>query len=164
MVMWMVQFPESKLGQYIETTGAFQKDVKLLMGHKTHKPLFLDKSWAGIHYILTGTEMGAGPVPLALTIYSGQVFDKEADKDMWPPSFLYPAQVKEIYEHLQDMDDTFLHSRYMPSEMASMGIYPGAWDTYPKEYYQYLSDHFFKVKEYYKEVSRKGHAIASLIG
>jgi hypothetical protein len=163
MVMWMVQFPEAKLGQYIESPEIFRKELNLLLSHETNKSLYLDKSWAGIHYILTGLEMGGGELPLSLTVYSEQIFDDKEESDMWPASFLYPEQVKEIDEILNEMDIDFFRSRYNPEEMTSMGIYPGTWSDYPDEFFEYLKGYFFKIKEYFKEASLKGHALASTI-
>ncbi len=163
MVFTMVQFPGEKLQEYINRPEHFERELMTLQGNQTGQSLCLDKSWDAIHYILTGAKLGSGERPLALIIYSEQFFDEEQDLGMGPASYLTPDQVKEISNILDKLDNSYIKQKYSAVEMTKIGVYPGFWDKDPS-LFDYVSDNFNELKNFYRNAATKNHAIASYMG
>ena len=164
MVITMVQFPKTKLDEYLNQPENFEKDLNKLESNSIDKSLYLDKSWEGIHFILTGKRIGEGDEPLALTIYGNQFFDEEQELGMGPASYLTPEQVKDISNRLADFDRNKLMERYTPRKMDQIGIYPVFWSKNSDELFEYIFENFSALQIFFKDAASKEHAIASYLG
>ena len=163
MVLSIVQFSAAKLQEYLDEPDKFEFELRSLEDNKIDKPVYLDKSWEAIHFILTGNKIGSGEPPLSLAVYSEQFFDKEQDLGMGPASYLTPEQVKEMNSWLEMFDDDYVKGRYDITKMNELRIYQHPWSANPVVF-EYVLDNFQKLKAFYKEVASKDHAIASYLG
>lgn len=162
MVLSIVQFPASKLEEYIADPQKFEDDLGSLEKNKNDMPVYLDKSWEAIHFILTGNNLGEGIAPLSLAIYSRQFLNEKQDLGIGPASYLSPEQVKELHLSLEILDDNYARERYNPSVMNKLKIYQYPWGDDPI-YFKYLLENFQKLKVFYRDAASKGHAVASYL-
>ena len=97
-----------------------QKDlVEVYNAAEDH--IYLDKSWAGIHFLLTGTEEN-GDFPFNFILVGGQpIF--EPDGDYGGARYFSPAEVRTIHIALSVISPEDLLARYDP-RIAKTEIYP----------------------------------------
>lgn len=93
--------------------------------------LDLDKTWHGLHYLLTGSDWGGAP-PLAFIAAGGEPVG-EVDLGYGPARAFVPVQVKQLSAALDALAPEALRERFDPDEMMSLGIYPEIWDRDPAE-------------------------------
>ena len=86
----------------------------------------LEKSWHGIHYLLSGSD-GAGNPPLDFLAVGGAEIGS-IDVGYGPARALTPGEVAEIARKLAAIPDEALVSRYDPPVMMAKHIYPEIWD------------------------------------
>ena len=83
---------------------------------------FLDRSWAGVHHLLTaGEERG----PLAFLRTGGR--EVAVDAGYGPPQLFGADQVRAVDEALRALDDEALRARFDPARMTALEVYPGTW-------------------------------------
>jgi hypothetical protein len=121
----------------------------------------LDKSWHGIHYLLTGM---AGPVPepLGQAIMGGMEIGE--DLGMGPPRFLEAAVVRKIAEQLADVSDEILRVRFDPKQMDALDVYPKIWVRDGEEGFDWLCEYFREFAEGYGKAAARGDAMLILMG
>jgi uncharacterized protein DUF1877 len=88
----------------------------------------LEKSWQGIHYLLTGTAWEGDP-PLNFLLAGGRELDIEIG--LGPPRTHTAAETRIIAAAFAGIDDAELRRRFAPAEMTRLEIYPGVWDLDP---------------------------------
>ena len=93
---------------------------------KEEDELYLDKTWHGIHFLLTGSDW-EGDEPLCYVVKGGQEVG-EIDVGYGPARALRSEQVKHFAEALDAVSDDELRQRFDPSKMAEQSIYPTMWD------------------------------------
>jgi len=79
----------------------------------------LDKSWHGLHFLLTGTADEA-PLPAGLLLSGGTPLAGASH-------LLDPSEVRQCHEYLSDLSDEELADSYSPERMDELDIYPGIW-------------------------------------
>lgn len=120
---------------------------------ETAEELCIDKTWQGIHFLLTGKAEG-GASPLADTIMGGEEIGN--DLGYGPARYLTPSEVKEVSGALSKISKEDFGKRFDPKALLKADIYPSAWDEVDRDY---LLDCFEKVVEYYKGAAGKGNAM-----
>jgi hypothetical protein len=87
--------------------------------------LTLEKTWHGIHFLLTGTAW-EGKEPLDFLVRGG---NKLLDSDLGygPARAFGSAEVAEISEVLAAIDVATLARRFDPARMEQLEIYPSGW-------------------------------------
>jgi hypothetical protein len=111
-----------------------------------------DKSWEGIHFLLTGNLKG-GALPLANTLLGGTPLPFEFGYD--EVRYLTPSEVKEIAQALKNLSPAELTKRYDPVKMVN--VYSMAGNA--KEDLPYLLDYFDKVSDFYQQAATSGNAM-----
>lgn len=159
----MLRFSKAKLEAYKAEPSLFEVDASAAEESESGS-LYLDKSWEGIHYLLTGGKVGEGEEPLSLIMFSGQHFDEEQDMGYGPACYLEQEQVAIIAKALSIWDEARFRQRFIPEEMEAAEIYPTGWSNDPEDQFQYLWEYFTQLKTFYSEASQEGQAIASYIG
>ncbi|MEH0937814.1 YfbM family protein [Micromonospora psammae] len=117
--------------------------------------LDLDKSWHGIHYLLTGTAWligeGAGAAVLG-GVEIGQ------DGGYGPPRLLDEDTVRAVATALDALDADTLRARFDPGAMAAADIYPNIW-TNGTDDLDYLMSHFTELRRFYRAAAANGQAV-----
>ena len=115
----------------------------------------LDKSWHGIHYLLTQSAW-EGDEPLSFLLNGGsQVGD--IDVGYGPARALTAEQVQAFHAALQPLDEIFLKGRFNPAEMMKLQIYPEIWDRDPAEddSFGYRAEYFGTLKSFVADAAKR---------
>jgi hypothetical protein len=90
----------------------------------------MEKTWHGVHYLLTGTAWEGRP-PLNFLLAGGREVDIEVGQ---APVLTYThAETRAIATALSEVSDAELRARYDPAEMMRLEIYPEVWDRGSEE-------------------------------
>ncbi|MCK9684846.1 YfbM family protein [Scleromatobacter humisilvae] len=117
----------------------------------------LDKSWHGMHYLLTGTADG-GEGPLGLPIIGGEELGE--DMGVGPARFLTPQQVGEVSAALSGLAEAALAARYDPQDMDAQQIYPsGIWERDGAQGLDYVLHYYRKLVAFYAGAAQRGDAV-----
>jgi hypothetical protein len=115
----------------------------------------LDKSWHGIHYLLTLSADG-GHAPLDFMVVGGaQVGDIEVG---YGPARVFTSdEVRALHLALQSMNAALLSSRFNPADMMKLEIYPEIWgrasDT--EELLDYCLENFETMASFIAEAAKR---------
>jgi Domain of unknown function (DUF1877) len=90
----------------------------------------MEKTWHGVHYLLTGTAW-EGEAPLNFLLAGGKEVDIEVGQA--PVLTHTSAETRAIATALAALSDAELRARYDPAEMMRLEIYPEVWDRAPEE-------------------------------
>lgn len=83
-----------------------------------------EKSWGGLHYILTGTEYEGEP-PLGFLMHGRELEARDGESPLITHG---SAETRRIAEALAAVSDEEARRRVNPAEMNRLDIYPGGWD------------------------------------
>ena len=153
---------------YCEVSAASADDLKKVdlydlmasPGTATATTVSLEKSWHGLHYLLTGEVwQGHGPLSFLLT-GGGQV----GDDDESPLRWFTPGETVEIDRALSAVTDDGLWSRFDADEMESQGIYPGIWDEDEEELREEYVDYFHELKQVVAVAVRQNQGLLVSVG
>lgn len=119
----------------------------------------IDKSWHGIHFLLTGKADDGNP-PLDFLLAGGTEIGDE-DVGYGPARAFTSTETKEISAALAALSDDELARRYAPDAMMKAEIYPEIWDrTPPKDDpLGYLMEYVKVVREMLATVTARGHGL-----
>ena len=129
------------------------------------KPEFLDidKSWHGIHFLLTGSH-SEGSGPLAFILQGGREIPTD-DFGYGPPHAFTATEVREINQALNRVSPDELYSKADPDQFTELDIYPGIWDSEPKEEsIGYLTDYLKELQTFIKQAAASDRALIAYIG
>ena len=118
--------------------------------------LALEKSWHGIHYLLSD-EVWTGDSPLGKMLMGGtEIGDESCETGYGKPRFHSPRVVKEIVRELPTISQ--LNERYVPAKMAEAKLYAFNADA-PDEEWEYLSHFYEKMIGFFQDAAKNGRAI-----
>jgi len=119
----------------------------------------LDKSWHGIHYLLTGSADESG-TPLQFLVAGGTDVGDE-DVGYGPPRVFTSAEARAIASALSAVTDAELRSRFAPDAMMRAEIYPEIWDRDPKDddTLGYLMEYVAILRDAMSTVTSRGHGL-----
>jgi Domain of unknown function (DUF1877) len=120
--------------------------------------LHLEKSWAGLHFLLTGTEF-EGEEPLCYLVQGGQEVGMTADG---PVRLLSPEQVRQFRQALSTITPSQLRDRYDPVAMMRLQVYPCTWDQ-PEEL-GWLLDEFGRLRSFLNDACTDGDSVVVSMG
>jgi len=152
-ILWilMAQLPQRlwswALGRLSDTSVEPRTD-----GHSLH----LEKSWAGLHYLFTGTT-SEGEEPLCYLMHGGQEVGMTPSG---PVRLLSAEQVQEFRQRLSTFTPAQLRDRYDPIAMKRLQVYPNGWDE-PNEL-DWLLEEFGRLRTFLD--SNRGNAILISLG
>ncbi len=122
--------------------------------------LEIDKSWHGIHYLLTGNasepKAGVGQI-----ILGGKEIGE--DQGLGPAHYFTAQEVKELAVLLKQETPEKLAARYDPVAMQKAEIYPGIWVRDDKEALEYLIEYYKQLVEFYAKAAKRNQAIIFVI-
>jgi hypothetical protein len=123
--------------------------------------VYLDKSWHGIHYLLTGSVESNGTLASKVIMGGGDI---GPDRGYGPAQLLEPADVKAIAQLLEQTTPDMLAKRFKPKEMTRADIYPGEiWARDGDEALSYVLDYYKKLVAFYKLAAERGQAVILVI-
>jgi hypothetical protein len=119
--------------------------------------LSLEKSWHGLHYVLTGTAWEGTP-PLNFIAGGGQPVGDE-DVGYGPARLLPPADVKALDTALNAFSDQDFARKFDPHGLTAADIYPQIWDEPLEDLLQEYNGYFHELKSLIKQAAGSGSAI-----
>ncbi len=124
----------------------------------------LDKSWHGIHYLLTGSDWEGDP-PLNFLVCGGTVVG-DIEVGYGPARVVRSSEVEKIFSALNELETETLRARFNPEEMSKLEIYPQIWDRDPKEddVLGYCVEYFEELREFLSDAVGKRLGIVLYIG
>jgi hypothetical protein len=117
----------------------------------------IDKSWHGLHYLLTGQAEG-GPEPFSLAVQGGQEFGPEVGYG--PARYLTPEQVQHVAAALGRTSAQSLVDRFDPQDMEAKAIYPEViWVRDNEDALDYVLDGYQQLQVFYRDAAARGDAV-----
>lgn len=116
----------------------------------------IDKTWHGIHFLLTGDPWKGEP-PLFNAVMGGKQIGTE-DPGYGPPRYLTPDQVRDVAQALSEIHASDLRSRFDPERFAREDIYPNIWDE-GEEALDYLMDYYVELVRFFSSAAAAGDAV-----
>ena len=132
--------------------------------------LFIDKSWDGVHYLLTGRRFD-GTTRLAECILGGEILGGEENAEAFvvgygPPMYLLPAEVKIIAQALSDINMKEVENRCVPATFAELDIYAfnatNASSNADDEF-EYFMSHLKEVIKFYQVAASNKEVVVKLM-
>ncbi|MFM6849879.1 MAG: YfbM family protein [Terrabacter sp.] len=119
--------------------------------------LDLDKSWHGVHFLLTGTDWAAGDAGAAGgAILGGRPVGE--DNGYGPARLLEPEDVGSVAAALGRVSDDDLRARFDPVEMQRLDIYPQVWDE-ADVLDEYLMPNVARLRDFYTQAAARGEGV-----
>ena len=111
----------------------------------------LEKSWHGIHYLLTGSAWEGDP-PLDFLVNGGRQVGK-IDPDHGPVRAFRADQTRAIYESLSALSPYELRKRFNARDMTAKEIYPDIWTgaALEEDSLRYLMDNLDKLRAFLRQ-------------
>jgi hypothetical protein len=111
----------------------------------------LEKSWHGIHYLLTGSAWEGVP-PFDFLVDGGQQVG-QIDVDHGPLRAFRNDQVRTIYENISGIGPYELRKRFNARDMAAKEIYPDIWTkvAHEEDTLRHLMDSLDKLRAFLRE-------------
>jgi hypothetical protein len=117
--------------------------------------LDLDKSWHGLHFLLTGTAWDIGTGGGAAILGGDPVGE---DGGYGVPQLVRPDEVRAIADALEVLDIETLRARYDPQALAAADIYPDIWDE-SDVFESYLAPNFLELRRFYRTAAAHDQAV-----
>jgi hypothetical protein len=119
----------------------------------------IDKSWHGLHYLLTRSAWEGDP-PLNFLVTGGREIG-DVDVGYGPARGFTSAEVAEIAGALGQISTDDLRGRFDPEQMMKAQIYPEIWDRDPGEddTLGYLVEYFEGLKAFLQRTAASGSAL-----
>ncbi|WP_445629488.1 YfbM family protein [Nostoc sp. DSM 114167] len=121
--------------------------------------LNIDKTWHGLHFLLTGSALPNDP-PLTNVVMGGTPLGdpENPDFDFGPARFLSPQEVQEVAKELSKISKTDLEARFDPSALLTADVYPYVWQE-GKEALEYITYYYIYVVEFFQEAAKCGDVV-----
>ena len=120
--------------------------------------LDIDKSWHGIHFLLTGAVTG-GDAPLAWVVFAPTSIGEEVDHAT--ARLLKPDEVVAVSKALAPITADKLKRKCDWTVMNDREIYPQGWRSGDEAY---IAENFHSLKKLYESAARRHMAIVQWIG
>jgi Domain of unknown function (DUF1877) len=155
MIFEMFSIPNDTAQEVLATPTNIHELLNSL--DDSSEALSLEKSWHGLHYILTGDPVQGDP-PLNFLLVGGTEVGDE-DIGYGPARIFDPTSVANIDNALSKFSETDLDARFDPAAMSVAEIYPNIWqeprDSLRGEYAGYLET----LKAYVHRTAELGQAL-----
>jgi Domain of unknown function (DUF1877) len=119
----------------------------------------IEKAWHGLHFLFTGTA-DEGQEPGCFLLCGGEEIGNE---DVGPARVLRPDQVSRFATFLAELSHDELASRYNPTRMTALEIYPEVIWTRPalpgQSPFDYLFEAFEELRDFVTATSTRGDSL-----
>lgn len=113
-----------------------------------------EKSWEGLHYLLTGTTKEGTP-PLNFLLGGGRELEVSSGD---APLLTYgSAETRQIADALRQLREEEIRARANPADLARLDVYPGGWNR--PENVAYLLEDMRRLREVVSTVADRGFGL-----
>ena len=163
MIGMFLQITPATLEEILNDSAVLENIIDELITDYGTDMIDVDKAWDGIHFLLTGNSLDTEPAhPLRSAILGTYTVDENQDLGYGPANYLPPAEVREMYESIEDIGKEDLKKHYNGKRMDALEVYPGIWSDEAVGF-DYLWHHFEKLKEFYQDAATKENAVVMFI-
>ena len=116
----------------------------------------IEKSWHGIHFVLTGSDWGGTP-PLNFLVSGGTEVGDE-DVGYGPARVFTSAEVRAIHEALTQLPPERFAARVDLAALTEASIYPEVWEREEEEAEnrEFLTSYYAALRRYVEVLAREG--------
>jgi hypothetical protein len=158
-MVWSAVAIDPALVPRVKTDGRFLE--QLLDDPPKDRSVYLDKSWHGIHFLLTGSALPSDSLA-SKVIFGGESIGP--DQGYGPAQLLTPSEVKQVAELLSRESSEMLAERYDPQAMERAKVYPTIiWVREGQGALQYELQFYRKLVKFYQEAARDGNAVVFVV-
>ncbi len=118
--------------------------------------LSLEKSWHGLHFVLTESAWEGRPLDF---LASGGVPVGDEDVGYGPARILDPAGVTALHEALTAIEQSDFHRNFDPIALSDAEIYPQIWDEPIEDLKQEYIGYLQVMKAHVRRASESGQAL-----
>ena len=164
MIGNLLRVTKSELEEYLGNSSLLEERVYSEEYIEDPNLLDLDKAWEGIYFLLTGhssSDFEEAEPPLSLILFNGEVVDEDQDIGYGPATYCSPEEVKEISDTLSKISSNDLQKKFEELKNQEPKLYPFSWDS--DDTFDYLSEYYVKMKEFYRLASENNQAVISFI-
>jgi hypothetical protein len=125
--------------------------------------LDLDKSWHGLHFLMTGSAW-EGDEPTCFLVRGGAVLGEDADEESQARA-LSRAEVVAFAGYLASLTAAELLERYDAPQMMALEIYPEIWDRKDETAVnrRYLADNFAALQAFVEQAADAGDRLVIMV-
>ncbi len=163
MVGNFLRVTNDELEEYLNDSSKLDDRLELEFELEESNIVDIDKSWEGIHFLLTEQNSENLDHPLAKVLFSEQIIDEDQDLGYGPGRYLRPDQVKNISSEIAKLSTEDLKARYDPAKMDDLNIYPTGWTKNGDGLLDYLLEYFEIVKDVYSKASANNEALITFL-
>lgn len=133
--------------------------IPQILYDENYPQLSIDKSWDGIHFLLTGKVTGekfdqTDPSELIIAGWG----EWGSDVGYGPSRFVAPKEVTQLAQFLSTLKDESLIKRFDPAKMNKRGVYPdGIW--HEEGILDWLLEYYHQIKDFYRDAAKEGNAV-----
>ena len=125
-------------------------------GSLSENSISLEKTWHGIHYLLTG-EAWSGEGWRAFLVSGGQ--EQGEDEGYGPARVFTATEVAEIAQGLEVISGDDLWTKFNADEMTGEEIYPDIWDEDEEDLREEYLEYFEQLKSFVSRLAENGEAM-----
>ncbi len=155
MICKLFIVPATAARQVLDDPAKVHELLESLMG--SGAGLSLEKSWHGLHFVLTGTAW-EGVSPLSFLATGGATVGDE-DIGYGPARILDPDGVAELDKALGAISDAEFARRFIPAALSKAEIYPEIWDDPLESLLAEYKSYFQEMKEHVHRAAQTGQAL-----
>jgi hypothetical protein len=121
-----------------------------------HDELEIDKSWHGLHFLLTGSAEEASP-PLNFILAGGE--EVGDDLGYGPARAFRSDDVRGVDAALEPLTAAELRGRFDADRMTELQIYPFGWSEDPDGELEYLLEFYGELRAFVRRTAGRGHGL-----
>ena len=155
MICEISAIPDEVAQEVLSQPGRIQELLDSL--DREGKLLSIEKSWHGLHFILTGTA-GEGSAPLNFIAAGGETVGDE-DVGYGPARVLRADKVKEFDAALSAISAEEFDQKFDLDALNEASIYPRIWDEPREELLEEYGMYFEQLRDLVKQAAHDNHAL-----
>ncbi len=117
----------------------------------------IDKSWDGLHFLLTGDTMAEMDSHNLLSVFV--IGDKVLCNEEGFVAVSTPEKVKEIAAKVNSIDIATFFKDFDPADFVEAEIYPRIWEEDKEGLVEYLEENYAQLKQFYNRLAKEDKGI-----
>jgi hypothetical protein len=158
MYCGLYKVPSSEVDKLLKSSGLVTDRINSEPTDGSY--LSLEKSWHGLHYLLTGSPWG-GQLPLSFILTGG--VEIGPDLDYGRARLLSADFVRDLDSSLSGLTVDELWKRFDPEQMSKEKIYPEIWDEPEEELRDEYGWYFNDLKSFVRDARSQDNSIIIVV-
>jgi hypothetical protein len=155
MICRLFAIPPEKAEELARDPSGVHEELTSLSGFKN--ALSLEKSWHGLHYVLTGSAWEGSP-PLNFLAMGGEAVGG-TEFGYGPARLLKPASVRAVHEALSAFSEADFARNFDLDALAAAEVYPLIWDEPLEDLQEEYGSYLNALKTFVKSAAETGQSL-----